>query len=48
MEHIDRMKESASLMSMEVNFETVVGDIKVLEETLTNSRRVRISNFKRG
>ena len=29
-EHIDRMKESANLMSMEVNFETVVGDIKVL------------------
>ena len=24
-------------MSMEVNFETVVGDIKVLAETLTNS-----------
>ena len=31
-EHIDRMKQSAKLMSMEVNFEKVVHDIKVLAE----------------
>ena len=45
-EHIDRMKESASLMSMEVNFETVVSDIKVLAETLTNSDGMFITKFQ--
>ena len=47
-EHIDRMKESANLMSMEVNFETVVGDIKVLAETLTNSDGYVYYQISRG
>ena len=47
-EHINRMKESASLMSMEVNFEAVVGDIKVLAETLTNSDGYVYYQISRG
>ena len=35
-DHMDRMKQSASLMDLSINFESVVLDIKELANTLTN------------
>ena len=36
MEHIDRMKKSASVMGLDINYEEVIGEIKELANTLTN------------
>ena len=36
MEHIDRMKQSASEMGLDINYEKAIGEIKELANTLTN------------
>jgi len=47
-EHIDRMKKSSNLMALDVNFERVVDDIKVLADTLTNQDGYVYYQISRG
>ena len=48
MEHIDRMKQSASLMDLDVNFKNAVDDIKELANTLTNKDGYVYYQISRG
>ena len=47
-DHIDRMKQSASLMDLSINFETVLHDIKELANTLTNQDGYVYYQISRG
>ena len=47
-DHIDRMKQSASLMDLSINFESVLHDIKELANTLTNQDGYVYYQISRG
>lgn len=47
-DHIDRMKQSASLMDLSINFESVLHDIKQLASTLTNQDGYVYYQISRG
>ena len=47
-EHFDRMTQSANLMSLNINFESVVNDIKELAATLTNQDGYIYYQISRG
>lgn len=48
MEHIDRMKKSASVMGLDINYEEVIGEIKELANTLTNQDGYVYYQISRG
>jgi len=48
MEHIDRMKHSASVMGLDINYEEVIGEIKELANTLTNQDGYVYYQISRG
>ena len=48
MEHIDRMKHSASVMGLDINYEKAIGDIKALANTLTNQDGYVYYQISRG
>ena len=48
MEHIDRMKQSASVMGLDINYEKAIGDIKELANTLTNQDGYVYYQISRG
>ena len=47
-EHIDRMKQSASVMGLDINYEKAIGDIKELANTLTNQDGYVYYQISRG
>ena len=47
-EHIDRMKQSASLMDLDINYEKAIGEIKELANTLTNQDGYVYYQISRG
>ena len=48
MEHIDRMKKSASVMGLDINYEEVIGEIQELANTLTNQDGYVYYQISRG
>ena len=48
MEYIDRMKKSASVMGLDINYEEVIGEIKELANTLTNQDGYVYYQISRG
>ena len=47
-EHIDRMKQSASEMGLDINYEKAIGEIKELSNTLTNQDGYVYYQISRG